>query len=109
MLHLYKDLGESRETVDHVMPGAAGCYGEAVQDAGRLILFGCFDNDLGGEVRVIDKDYYDGVPDRTAIAEDFLEHTELLHTISFCGKTELKITSEPSGMLVAHHVPGHYN
>jgi hypothetical protein len=111
MLRLYKDFGDSREQVDHIFPGDAGAYGEAAQDVSRLILFGCFDSDLGGEVRIIDRQFYESTPNHASISDEFLDQTKLLETIAFCGRVEFALSegAERPGLLVVEHVPGHYN
>ena len=111
MIHLYREYGESTEVVGNLPPGTAGSYGEGVQDDNRLLLIGCFSEDCGGEIRLVEKDYYATTTPGQPTPPDLFEHTILLHTIERFGRAVIRLSDEDDepSRLVAQHIPGHYN
>jgi hypothetical protein len=111
MLRIYKEKGDTRQDFAYLMPGTADCYGEPAQDLSRLLMFGCHEDDLGGEARLVDRQVFVSAPDQFEITEDFMDGTQLLRTIAYCGQErfELNKDAEGEGFLVVEHIPGHFN
>jgi hypothetical protein len=111
MIQMFKASGGARECIGAIPAGGLAPMTDLVDSAGRLMVAGCYNDDLGGQIRTVDKDFFYSVAPGTGLPPGFLERSELLQEIKLGGDFEMTLIFDevPSGLIIAQHIPARWN